>query len=92
MADEKTDSPESGTPAPVHGEPLPIREVIETTAMPPPDRPTKPSDVIEKGWNLVDPTPPPQAQAPPPDPPPTAAPTPAPGVQDGPPADSGGGE
>jgi hypothetical protein len=87
MADEKTESGQIGTPEPIHGEPLPIRDVIETTAVPPPDRPAKPGDVIEKGWNLVDPTPPPQAQAPPPDPPPTAAPASS-GGQDGPPADS----
>jgi hypothetical protein len=33
----------------------------ETTTAPTRARPAQPPDVIEKGWDLVDPTPPPQA-------------------------------
>jgi hypothetical protein len=53
----------------------------ETADAPPPERPTKPADIIEKGWDLVDPAPPPKADAPLVDPAPTSPP----------PDDAGGG-
>jgi hypothetical protein len=46
----------------------------ETTAANPPTRPVEPPEVFEKGWDLVDPTPPPKAQASPQSPPSTSAP------------------
>ncbi len=47
---------------------------VERPTPPVSARPTKPADIIERGWDLVDTTPPPQAQATPPSPPPTSAP------------------
>lgn len=55
----------------------------ETTEAPRPAPPVKPPDVIEKGWDLVDPTPPPKAEASPPTPPPTSAPAGSPGGDGG---------
>jgi len=60
----------------------------ETTEAPRPAPPAKPPDVIEKGWDLVDPTPPPKAQVSPPSPPPTSAPS-EPAGGDGDPVGSG---
>lgn len=46
-------------------------------------RPQRPPTAAEKGWDLVDPTPPPKAQASPPSPPSTSAPAELPRAVDG---------
>lgn len=63
-----------GVPAAMLITAVSTRKGEDKSAKPAPTRPSKPPDVFEKGWDLVDPTPPPKAQASPPSPPPTASP------------------